>query len=82
LTFNKRIIDIDCDEDVLGIFSRDALSLIKSGNDGWESMVPDFVDRIIKEKCLFGYCGLPYKSPTGPQEDTADAAARAIEQKD
>ena len=41
---------------------------------------PDFVDRIIKEKCLFGYCGIPYKTPTGPQEDTAEAAARAISQ--
>jgi hypothetical protein len=82
LTFNKRIIDIDCDKDVLGIFSREALALIKSGNDGWESMVPDFVDRVIKEKCLFGYCGIPYQSPTGPQEDTAEAAARAISQKD
>ena len=82
LIFNKRIIDIDCDEKVLGIFSKDALKLIKSGDNGWESMVPDFVDRIIKEKCLFGYCGVPFETPSGPQEDAADAAARAISQQD
>ena len=49
LRFNKRIIDIPYDEDVLGIFSKEALELIKTSQDGWESMVPDFVDRIIKE---------------------------------
>tara|TARA_B100000768_G_scaffold181751_1_gene206176 strand:- start:3782 stop:5314 length:1533 start_codon:yes stop_codon:yes gene_type:complete len=80
LLFNKRIIDIDFNQEVLGVFSRDALNLIKSGNEGWEAMVPDFVDRIIKEKCLFGYCGIPYETPSGPQEDTAEAAARAISQ--
>ena len=49
LRFNKRVVDIPYDEAVLGIFSKDALDMIKSGDDGWEAMVPDFVDRIIKE---------------------------------
>jgi hypothetical protein len=79
LTFNKKIIDIeDYNEDVLSIFSTEALKRIKSGDSNWEDMVPTFVDQIIKEKCLFGYCGThPSKGNT---EDPATAAARAIEQ--
>lgn len=77
LLFNKRIVDIeDFDEAILNIFSKEALRRIKSGDEGWESMVPDFVDRVIKEKCLFGYCGA--KSPKAEVEDAAAAAARAI----
>tara|TARA_B100000780_G_scaffold126526_1_gene88708 strand:+ start:2977 stop:4464 length:1488 start_codon:yes stop_codon:yes gene_type:complete len=79
LTFNKKIIDIeDYNEDVLSIFSTDALKRIKSGDENWEDMVPTFVDQIIKEKCLFGYCGS--KPSIENKEDPAAAAARAIEQ--
>ncbi|MDA0912380.1 MAG: TonB-dependent receptor [Flavobacteriales bacterium] len=80
LKFNKRIVDIPYDKDVLGIFSKEALELIKSGDDGWEEMVPDFVDRIIKEKCLFGFCGVPTSKTENNKddEDAAQAAARAI----
>lgn len=80
LTFNKKIVDIeDYNEEVLSIFSTEAFKRIKSGEGGWEHMVPDFVDRIIKENCLFGYCGVkPNKD--GNEEDPALAAARAIEQ--
>ena len=82
LSFNKRIVDIeDYDEEVLSIFSTEAFKMIKSGEGEWEKMVPDFVDRIIKEKCLFGYCGLKPKDEDNT-EDPALAAARAIEQKD
>lgn len=80
LTFNKRIIDIHYDPDVLGIFSKEALELIKSGDPGWEAMVPDFVDRIIKDKCLFGFCGVPNNEASPSTEDAAAAAARAISQ--
>ena len=80
LTFNKKIVDIeDYDEKVLSIFSTDAFKRIKSGEGNWEQMVPDFVDRIIKEKCLFGYCGLK-PDERDNSEDPALAAARAIEQ--
>ena len=80
LSFNKRIVDIeDFDETVLSIFSTEAFKMIKSGDGEWEKMVPDFVDRIIKEKCLFGYCGLKPEDKTNA-EDPALAAARAIEQ--
>ena len=80
LSFNKKIVDIeDYDEDVLSIFSTEAFKRIKSGDGEWEHMVPDFVDRIIKDKCLFGYCGIkPNDKEDG--EDPALAAARAIEQ--
>lgn len=82
LLFNKRITDIeDYDEEILSIFSKEALRRIKSGDDGWEQMVPDFVDRVIKEKCLFGYCGaLPTAEGANELEDAASAAARAINQ--
>jgi hypothetical protein len=82
LKFNKRIVDIPCDRSVLGIFSREALELIKSGNDGWEEMVPDFVDRIIKENCLFGFCGVVKPGEASSVEDAAKAAARAISPED
>jgi hypothetical protein len=81
LVFNKRILDIDnYDPDVLSIFSRAALECIKKDDDAWVDMVPDFVDRIIKENCLFGYCGVN-ANDASQGEDPAKAAARAIEQK-
>lgn len=56
LLYNKRIMDIeDYNEDVLNIHSRDCLKMIKNGEPGWESMVPAYVDTIIKDKKLFGY---------------------------
>ena len=80
LVFNKRIADIsEYDPEVLSIFSRQALESIKQGGEEWIDMVPDFVDRIIKEKCLFGFCGV--NKPGAPAVDPAEAAARAIEQK-
>jgi hypothetical protein len=56
LLFNKRIVDLkDFDESVLGIFSKDALKMIRRGESGWEEMVPTYVDIIIKKNKLFGY---------------------------
>lgn len=56
LKFNKRIVDIeDYKEDILNIYSRDCLNMIRSGKEGWEGMVPSYVDTIIKENNLFGY---------------------------
>ncbi|MGB0428058.1 MAG: hypothetical protein ACPGEC_03925, partial [Flavobacteriales bacterium] len=43
------------DPEVLHIFSRDVLRKIRLNEPGWEDMIPQFVDNIIKEKCLFGY---------------------------
>ncbi len=56
LFVNKRIIDLDYNEEVLSIFSRKVLQLLHENKQGeWEHMVPEGVDEIIKEKCLFGY---------------------------
>ena len=72
LAFNKRITDIhDFDPEVLSIFSRAALESIKNGGEDWVEMVPDFVDRIIKENCLFGFCGVAQ-----PGEDQAQRRSR------
>ena len=54
--FNKRIVDLhDYNNEFLNIFSRKILKLIKKQKSGWETMVPTYVDNIIKEKKLFGY---------------------------
>ena len=52
---NGRLIDIkDFNPDILHIFSRKVLKMIKNGEDGWEEMLPKGVSEIIKEKRLFG----------------------------
>ena len=54
--FNKRIIDLkDYNLEYLSIFSAKVLRMIKKNKEGWEKMVPTYVDNIIKEKKLFGY---------------------------
>lgn len=56
LLFNKRVVDLtEIDKSVLGIFSKEVLRMIRSGEDGWEDMVPTYVDIIIKKNNLFGY---------------------------
>ena len=54
LIFNQRIIDIEYDPEVLNIFSPVVLRMIKNGINGWEDMVPAYVDNVIKQKKLFG----------------------------
>ncbi|MEM6523703.1 MAG: TonB-dependent receptor [Bacteroidota bacterium] len=56
LRFNKKLVDIEgAALDHLDIISDNVLAMIKSGEDGWESMVPRKVSAAIKEKSLFGY---------------------------
>lgn len=56
LAFNGRMVDIeDYDEEILNVYSRECLRMIKCGETGWEEMVPTYVDTIIKENQLFGY---------------------------
>jgi hypothetical protein len=43
------------DPDLLHIYSKDALALIRKGETGWESMTPPKVVALVKEKYLFGY---------------------------
>ena len=42
-------------EDVLHIFSRDVLRLIRVGDSAWEKMVPDAVAALIRARGMFGY---------------------------
>ena len=54
--FNGRIADITkFDPEILEIFSRKAFKMISNGKSGWEEMLPEGVDKIIKDKRLFGY---------------------------
>jgi hypothetical protein len=53
--YNGKVVDIDnFNPDILNIFSREVLSMIDSGQVGWEKMLPTGVSEIIKEKSLFG----------------------------
>ncbi len=45
-------------EEVLHIFSKQVLQMIKDDEKGWEQLVPSKVANLIKEKCLFGF---PYE---------------------
>jgi len=45
----------DFSEDVLHIFSKDVLNLIRDGDPAWEEMVPDKVAKSIQSRGLFGY---------------------------
>jgi len=56
LLFNKRIVDIESfDPEVLHIFSKEVLDRIRTGEAGWEDLVPPYVDNMIKDNHLFGY---------------------------
>ena len=56
LTCNKMIVDVpNADKDTMKIFSRRVFQLINENKEDWESMVPDFVSNIIKDRQLFGY---------------------------
>lgn len=53
---NKQITDVEgYNADILHIFSKEILAMIRTGETGWETMVPTKVAALIKEKCLFGY---------------------------
>ena len=74
LKFNKRIVDLeDYNENILNIYSRDCLEMIKSGKPGWEEMVPSYVDTIIKENKLFGYGKNASKNGSVVQEKESKA---------
>ncbi len=56
LLYNKRIEDIEnYDPEVLRIFSPHVLDMIRNNEEGWEDLIPPYVDDLIKEKGLFGY---------------------------
>ena len=54
--YNGKVVDItDYDPTILSIFSRTVLKAISEGTEGWESMLPEGVANLIKEKSLFTY---------------------------
>ena len=53
--YNGKVVDItDYDPATLNVFSRKVLSMIAKGEDGWQSMLPEGVSKLIMEKSLFG----------------------------
>ena len=60
---NGRLINIDdFDPEILDIFSRTVLKMIREGEEGWEQMLPEGIPAIIKQKRLFGYSRSRIKS--------------------
>ncbi|WP_178988856.1 TonB-dependent receptor [Winogradskyella schleiferi] len=54
--YNGKVVDIsEYDTSNLDVFSRTVLKMIANNEDGWESMLPEGVSKLIKEKSLFGY---------------------------
>lgn len=55
---NRKIIDIkNVKKDRLYINSQYVLKMIRENIPGWEEMVPNYIEEVIKEKHLFGYSG-------------------------
>ena len=53
--YNGKVVDItDYDSSNLTVFSRTVLKMIANNKEGWESMLPEGVAKLIKEKSLFG----------------------------
>jgi hypothetical protein len=53
---NGKLVNIDdFDPEILDIFSRTVLKMIRNGENGWETMLPAGIPEIIKQKRLFGY---------------------------
>jgi hypothetical protein len=53
--YNGKVVDItDFDTSNLSVFSRTVLKMIANGDEGWETMLPEGVSKLIKEKSLFG----------------------------
>ncbi len=53
--FNGKVVDIeDYNPEILDIFSREVLTMIAEGEEGWEEMLPEGIAEMIKSKNLFG----------------------------
>ena len=69
LLANDKIENIrNFDRNILHILSDDVIKLIRAGEEGWESMVPEGVTKTIKERLLFGYVAKP-ETPKEPHEN-------------
>ncbi len=53
---NRNIVDIQgFSPDILHIYHKEVLRMIRQGEPGWEQMAPEAVVRLVKAKGLFGY---------------------------
>ena len=53
---SKHIEDIrSFHAEYLHIYSTQVLKMIKHDDEGWETMVPEKVQKQVREKCLFGF---------------------------
>ncbi|MGJ5640719.1 TonB-dependent receptor [Formosa sp. S-31] len=53
--YNGKVVDItDYDPSVLSVFSREVLKKIACNEQGWETMLPEGISKLIKQKSLFG----------------------------
>ena len=51
-----QIVDVKkYNPEVLHIFTKEVMELLKNGHVGWENKVPSKVEKLVKEKYLFGY---------------------------
>lgn len=54
--FNGKVIDItNYQDEILDIYSRKVLSMIKNNEDGWDKQLPPGISSLIKRNRLFGY---------------------------
>ena len=53
---NNQIVDIQgFNHDILHIFSKEVLSMLRKDEGTWKDMVPPKVAELIKDQCLFGF---------------------------
>lgn len=53
---NDKIVDLEnANRNWQGIFAREVLKMIQTGEEGWEDTMPEFTVDFIKENKLFGY---------------------------
>jgi len=58
LLLNKQVVNIEganYNSDVLTIYTKEMLKLIRAGADGWDAYIPAKAADMIRKKCLFGY---------------------------
>lgn len=53
---NGQVKDLEgYNDELLHIYSRKVLKMIRNGEEGWEDFVPEKIAKKINEKCLFGH---------------------------
>ena len=53
---SHQVVDIkNYNNESLHIYSKQVLKMIEHNTEGWDTMVPDKVAKLVREKCLFGF---------------------------